>query len=97
MFFWPAFGGFPRPRLTFGAPLSTHLRTRNGTVPAGQDRSFEHVFAAFGPDLGIVDLDHVDERLQIGLAERNRSGGKALPRDATELLKYCGLDLHGFR
>jgi hypothetical protein len=28
--------------------------------------------------LGIVDLDHVDEGLQIGLAERNRSGGKVL-------------------
>jgi hypothetical protein len=45
-----------------GAPPSTHLRTRSGpTIPAGQDRSFEHVFAAFGWDLGIIDLDHVNE------------------------------------
>ena len=44
-------------------------------IPAGEDRSFEHVFAPFDADLGIVDLNHVDQGLQISLAERNRSGG----------------------
>ena len=78
-----------------GAPLSTHLRTRNGPIPAGQDRSFEHVFATFDADLGIVDLNHVDEGLQIGLAERNRSGAKVLPHGAAELLKQGGIDLDG--
>jgi hypothetical protein len=48
---------------------------------------FEHVFAAFDPDLGIVDLDHVDERLQISLAERNRSGGKILPVCTENLIR----------
>jgi hypothetical protein len=37
--------------------------------------------------LGIVDLDHVDEGLQIALAERNRSGGKVLAHGAAEPLK----------
>lgn len=64
-----------------------------GPVSAGQNRSFEHVFAAFDADLGIVDLDHLDEGLQICLTERNRSGGKVLAHAVTELLKQCGIDL----
>jgi hypothetical protein len=71
--------------ILYGAPLSTHLRTRIGPIPAGQDRSFEHIFAAFDPDLGIVDLDYVDEGLQIGLPKRN--GAKVLAHAATELFK----------
>ncbi|WP_244469169.1 hypothetical protein [Afipia felis] len=47
--------------------------------------------------MGIVDLDHVDEGLQIGLAEWNRSGGDVLPHGATELLKQCGVDPDGLR
>jgi len=34
---------------------------------------------------------------EIGLAERNRSGGKVLPHAATELLKQRGIDLDGLR
>ena len=58
-----------------GAPLNPRLRTPRGPRSGC---SFEHVFAAFDTDLGIVDLDHADEGLQIGLAERYRSGGKVL-------------------
>ena len=32
-------------RISSGAPFSTHLRTRIGLIPAGQDHSFEHVLA----------------------------------------------------
>lgn len=54
------------------------LRTRNGTVSACQDRSFERVSAAFDPDLGVVDLDHADQELQVGFPERNWSGRQVL-------------------
>jgi hypothetical protein len=80
-----------------GAPPSTHLRTRNGPIPARQDRSFEYVFATFDTDLRIVDLNHVDQGLQIGLAERNRSGGKVFAHAAAKLLKQRGIDLDGLR
>jgi hypothetical protein len=32
---------------------------------------FRVLFTASDPDLGTVDLDHVDEGLEVGLAERN--------------------------
>jgi hypothetical protein len=80
-----------------GAPLSTHLRTRNGPIRASQDRSFEYVFATFDADLGIIELNHVDQGLQTGLAERNRSGGKVLTHAAAKLLKRRGIDLDGLR
>jgi hypothetical protein len=54
-----------------GAPLSTHLRTPDGAGRAGQDGPFKHVFAAFYPDLRVIDLNHIDKRLQIGLPERH--------------------------
>jgi hypothetical protein len=54
-----------------GAPPSTHLRTRDGAGPTGQDGAFKHVLAAFDADLGIIDLNHIDKRLQIGLPERH--------------------------
>src|ERR1700716_2331804 len=59
------------------------LQTPNDPIPAGQHRFFEHVFTGFDADLGIVDLNHADEGLQISLAERNRSGCRASrPRPA---------------
>jgi 5'-3' exonuclease len=31
----------------------------------------KHVLAGFDADLGIIDLNHIDKRLQIGLPERH--------------------------
>ena len=39
--------------------------------PTGQDSAFKHVLAGFDADLGIIDLNHIDKRLQIGLPERH--------------------------
>jgi hypothetical protein len=66
-------------------------------IPAGQDRSFEHIFAAFDPDLGIIDLGHVDQGLQISFAEWNRSRGHILTHAATELFQPRWIDPDGLR
>jgi hypothetical protein len=56
-------------RISSGAPPSTHLRTLDGACAAGQNGPFEYVFAAFDADLGIVYLNYVDKRLQVGFPE----------------------------
>ena len=43
----------------------------------------------------VVDLDDVDERLQIGLSERHRSGGELLTHAAAEPLNERGIDADG--
>jgi hypothetical protein len=73
-----------------GAPLSTHLRTRSGPIPAGQDRSFEHVFAAFDTDLYSA-ADYlwfplpIGEAAAVGASEFTRSYDLQWSNDANSM------------
>src|SRR5258708_2283289 len=79
-------------RILSGAPPSTHLRTRfTGGLP-GKDGALKHILAAFDADAVIVHLDDVDERLQVGLSERHRSGGELLTHTAAESVDERGID-----
>ena len=56
-------------------------------LPAGQDGLFQHVFPAHDPHLAVVDLDAVDERAEVGLAEGDLAGREPLahgPREALD-------------
>src|SRR5260221_12675223 len=79
-------------RISPGAPPSTHLRTRfTGGLP-GKDGALKHVLAAFDADAVVVHLDDVNERLQVGLSERHRSGGELLTHTAAESLDERRVD-----
>ena len=51
-------------RISSGAPVSTHLRTRF-SVLAREDRLLEHILASPDPDYVVVDFDVIDECLQV--------------------------------
>src|SRR5258705_1273695 len=76
-----------------GAPLSTCLRTPGRLVLTRKDRLLKHVLAAPDPDLGVVNLNGVDERLQVGFSKRHRAGAEVLPHHAPETLDQGRVDL----
>jgi hypothetical protein len=43
--------------------------------------------------LGVIYLNHIDKRLQIGFAERHRAGTEVFAHGAAELLDQCRIDL----
>src|SRR5262249_34585932 len=61
--------------LSSGAPPSTHLRTKFTGGLSGKDSGFKHILAAFDANAVVVHLDHLDERLQVGLSKWHRSSG----------------------
>ena len=53
----------------------------------GQNCSFQHVLVPHDPDRAVVDLDHVNQRSQVGLAEGNGPGRELLSHIPAESLQ----------
>jgi len=60
------------------------LRIPDGADPTGQHGAFERVFAAFDADLGVVNFDDIDERLQISASSRRCWGYDKLDTTARD-------------
>ena len=96
----PYLGGKIRP-IDFSAYSCTFCMARHsalicepGMAPFRRARTALSS-ASLLPLIRIVDLDHVDEGLQVGFAERDRSRGKVLTHAAAGTLKQCRVDLDG--